>query len=143
MDLKILSFTWKKIHKTNVISIILTTKSWEINILDNHSSLISSIKPSTMYYIYLDENNVKIRDDLAIWNWFVEVSNNNIKIILDMLVDIEDLDLNILEKAKDNALSLMSKYKNAKDKIDMEKFIEAEDSLLKSIAQLKLYDIKK
>jgi hypothetical protein len=37
----------------------------------------------------------------------------------------------------------MDKYKHAKDRVDMEKFIEAEDLLLKSIAQLKLYDLKR
>jgi hypothetical protein len=37
----------------------------------------------------------------------------------------------------------MSKYKNAKDKVDMERYIEAEDMLLKSIAQLKLSDTLK
>jgi hypothetical protein len=37
----------------------------------------------------------------------------------------------------------MNELKNSKDKVNMDKFIEAEDSLLKSIAWLKLYDIKK
>jgi hypothetical protein len=37
----------------------------------------------------------------------------------------------------------MDKYKQSKDRVDMEKFIEAEDMLLKSIAQLKLYEVKK
>lgn len=61
----------------------------------------------------------------------------------DMLVDIEEVDLNKAKEAKERALELMEKYKNSKDKVDMEKFIEAEDALLKSIAQLKLYDLKK
>jgi F0F1-type ATP synthase epsilon subunit len=61
----------------------------------------------------------------------------------DMLVDIEDLDKDRAERARQEALDLMEKYKNAKDRVDMEKFIEAEDMLLKSIAQLKLYDMKK
>ncbi|MDR3150908.1 MAG: hypothetical protein LBU14_04940 [Candidatus Peribacteria bacterium] len=44
------------------------------------------------------------------------------------------------EKARQKAIELMEKYKDAKDKVDMEKYIEAEDLLLKSIAQLKLYE---
>jgi F0F1-type ATP synthase epsilon subunit len=51
-----------------------------------------------------------------------------------MLVNVEDLDVDHLQKAKLEAEKLMEKHKNAKDKIDMEKFIEAEDALLKSIA---------
>ncbi len=143
MKLNILSFDWKKIQRENVVSITLMTKSGEITVLDNHVPLITSIKPSTMYYIYIDENNMKIRDDLALWNWVVEVSNSNIKIMVDMLVDIDDLDIDHVERAKIEAEKKMLELKNSKDKLDMEKFIEAEDALLKSIASIKLYEIKK
>ncbi len=60
-----------------------------------------------------------------------------------MLIDVEEVDLDQAKLAKERALELMDKYKHAKDRVDMEKFIEAEDMLLKSIAQLKLYDLKK
>jgi len=143
MKLSILSFDWKKIEKENVISVTLMTKAWEITILDKHTPLITSVKPSTMYYVYLDENNIKIRDDIAIWNWVVEVSNSNVKLMIDMLVDIDDLNVDDLRRAKIEAEKLMEKHRNIKDKMDMDKFIEAEDALLKSIAGLKLYDIKK
>lgn len=36
----------------------------------------------------------------------------------------------------------MERYKNSSDRIDMEKFVQAEDQLLKSLAQLKLWNIK-
>ena len=143
MNLTILSFDWKKIERSNVVSVTLMTKAWEITVLDKHTPLITSVKPSTMYYIYTDENNIDQRDDVAIWNWVVEISNSNVKIMIDMLVDIEDLDKEHLQRAKIEAQEQMDKYKNSKDKLDMEKFIEAEDALLKSIASLKLYDIKK
>ena len=143
MKLNILSFDWKKIEKDRVVSVTLMTKLWEITVLDKHSPLITSVKPSTMYYNFIDENNIEQRDDVAIWNWVVEISNSNVKVMIDMLVDIEDLDLEHLERAKIEAQELMQKFKDSKDKIDMEKFIEAEDALLKSIAWLKLYDIKR
>jgi len=60
-----------------------------------------------------------------------------------MLVDIEDLDVKHLERAKNDAQKKMNELKNSKDKMNMDKFIEAEDALLKSIAWLKLYDIKR
>jgi len=59
-----------------------------------------------------------------------------------MLVSSENLDAEKAEKARQEAITLMEKYKNSKDKVDMEKFIEAEDMLFKSIAQLKLSNIK-
>ena len=73
----------------------------------------------------------------------VEVSHSEVKVMSDMLIDIADLDVTNAQRAKEEALALMEKFKDAKDRVDMEKFIEAEDILLKSIAQLKLYDIKK
>lgn len=143
MELKILSFSGESFSHKQVISATLMTAVWEITILDNHSPLLTSVKPSTMYIIYRDENKVEQRDDFAIWAGIVEVRNSKIKIMADMLVDIEDLDKDKADRAKSQALELMEKYKHSKDRVDMEKFIEAEDQLLKSIAQLKLYDMKK
>jgi F0F1-type ATP synthase epsilon subunit len=60
----------------------------------------------------------------------------------DMLVDVHEVNKDKAENAKKQAMELMKKYKDSKDRVDMEKFIEAEDMLLKSIAQLKLSDIK-
>lgn len=143
MKLKILSFSWEQFKSDNVISATIMTTNWEITVLDNHSPLLTSVKPSTMYIIYVDEKWLEKRDDFAIWKWVVEISNNSIKIMADMLVDIEDLDTEAAERARLKAIELMKKYKNSKDKIDMEKFLEAEDMLLKSIAKLKLSDTLK
>lgn len=140
MKLKILSFSWESFSSDNVISATMMTAIWEITVLDNHSPLLTSIKPSTMFVIYKDESWTEKRDDFAIWKWVVEVSNSEVKVMADMLIDIDDLDIEAAERARTKAIELMEKYRDAKDKIDMEKFIEAEDMLLKSIAQLKLSD---
>jgi F0F1-type ATP synthase epsilon subunit len=66
MKLTILSFDGKKIENDKVVSITLMTKAGEITVLDKHTPLITSVKPSTMYYIYIDENNITQRDDIAI-----------------------------------------------------------------------------
>ena len=59
-----------------------------------------------------------------------------------MLVDMEEVDYDTAEAARKRAIELMEKFKNSKDRVEMEKFIEAEDMLLKSIAQLKLHTMK-
>jgi len=143
MKLKILSFMGEHFSNDDVKSATLMTGVGEITILDNHAPLLTHIKPSTMYIIYTDENNIEQREDFAIGSWVVEVRKNNVKIMSDMLIDIEDLDVDKAKKAKEEAIALMEKYKDAKDRVDMEKFIEAEDMMLKSIAQLKLYKINK
>jgi F0F1-type ATP synthase epsilon subunit len=60
----------------------------------------------------------------------------------DMLIDIDEVDRDQAEAAKESALKLMSELSNNSEKMDMEKFIQAEDILQKSIAQLKLYKLK-
>ena len=143
MKLKILSFSGETFSHDRVVSVTMMTWVGEITILDHHSPLLTHIRPSTMYIVYKDENNVEHRDDFAIWSWVVEVRKSEVKIMADMLIDIDDLDKDKAERARQEALDLMEKYRDAKDRVDMEKFIEAEDMLLKSIAQLKLYNMKK
>lgn len=143
MKLKVLSFSGENFSHNQVVSVTVMTKSGEITILDKHAPMIASIEPCVLYTVYMDENNMQQREDFAIGSGVVEVSNSSVKVMADMLIDVEEVDLNRAEQAKARALELMEKYKHAKDRVDMEKFIEAQDLLLKSIAQLKLYDLKK
>lgn len=142
MKLEILSFNWKLFKSRNVISVTAMTKTWEITVLDNHISLITSLNPWVVNVVYNDENDVKKEDNFAIWWGLLEVSNSSMKILVDMLVWIDEVDADLAEKARLKALEMMEKYKNSKDKVDMEKFVEAQDMLLKSIAQLKLSKFK-
>jgi len=143
MKLKVLSFSGENFANEQVTSITVMTKSGEVTILGNHAPMIASIEPCVLYIKYMDENNIEQREDFAIGSWVVEVNNSSVKVMADMLIDVEEVDLDQAELAKARALELMDKYKHAKDRVDMEKFIEAEDMLLKSIAQLKLYDLRK
>ena len=146
MKVNIYSFNWENFSSEKVISVTMMTMMWEITILDRHTPLLSAFKPSTLFLLYKDENGVDYRNDFAVGSWFVEVKDSEVKILTDMLIDVEDqkdIDKNAVELAKADALALMEKYKQWKDRIDMEKFIEAEDNLMKSIAQLKIYETRK
>ena len=57
-----------------------------------------------------------------------------------MLIDMEEIDVEEAENARKRALELMEKDSNSQH-IDMEKYIEAEDMLLRSVAQLKLHKL--
>lgn len=142
MKLEILSFNWNLFKSDNVFCVTAMTKVWEITVLENHTSLITSLKPSVINVVFFDENNSKKEEHFAVWWWLLEVANNSMKILVDMLVWVNDLDIDLAEKAKQEAMDLMEKYKNSKDKVDMEKFIDAQDQLLKSIAQLKLWNFR-
>jgi len=143
MELKILSFEWESFLNERVVSVTMLTWVGEITVLEDHEPLMTYVEPSTLYVVFKDENNIEHRDDFAVWRWVVEISWTEIKILTDMLTDIKDLDVDKVKRAKLKAKEIMEKYKNSSDKMDMAKFIEAEDALLRSIAQLKLYDIKK
>jgi len=142
MKIEILSFTWNLFKSDTVEQVTAMTKVWEVTILKNHTPLVTVLKPSIVSVIYTDESWVKTEKDFAVGGWVLEVSNSNIKILIDMLVTVDDVDIDKAEEAKKHALALMEKYKDAKDKVDMEKFIEAEDMLLKSVAKLKLGDTR-
>lgn len=137
MKLEILSFGWNLFESNEVISVTAATKVWEVTILKDHTSLVTSLTPSVLEIKYI-ENGEEKEKDFAIWWWILEVYDNKVKVLIDMLVTVEDVDVDHAEKARKEAEKLMEKYKDSKDKIDMEKFIQAEDMLLKSIAQLKL-----
>ena len=137
MKLEILSFTWNLFESKKVISLTAMTKVWEITVLKGHTAIITSLKPSVIEVKYV-ENNEEKTENFAIWWWVLEFAKNKMKILVDMLITTDSVDTEAAEKAKLEAEKLMEKYKNSKDKIDMEKFIEAEDMLLKNIAQLKL-----
>ncbi|NDK08035.1 hypothetical protein EOM39_02195 [Candidatus Gracilibacteria bacterium] len=146
MKVNIYSFNGENFSSEKVISVTMMTMMGEITILDRHTPLLSAFKPSTLFLLYKDENGVDYRNDFAVGSGFVEVKDSEVKILTDMLIDVEDqkdIDKNAVELAKADALALMEKYKQGKDRIDMEKFIEAEDNLMKSIAQLKLYETRK
>lgn len=142
MKLKIFSFSGESFSSDNAISVTLMSTAWQITILDRHEPLLTSMKPSNMKVVYKTDEWIKQEENFAVWKWIVEVSNSNVKIMADMLVDTDWIDEKEAENAREKAMELMAKYKNSKDKIDMEKYIEAEDMLLKSIAQLNLRDIK-
>lgn len=141
MKLEILSFSWELFKSEEVVSVICMTSTWEITLLEDHIPLITVLKPSVVSVEYVIEWKTK-KENFAIWKWVLEVSNNEVKILIDMLVSVDKIDVDLAMKAKEEAIELMEKYKWSQDKIDMEKFLEAQDQLLKSIAQLKLNNLK-
>lgn len=142
MKLQVLSFTGKAFESEDVISVTVTTRNGEITILKDHMPLVSALKPSVLYIRYKDENNVVQREDYAIWWGIVEIWKDWVKVIADMLIDIDEVDREKAEQAKQKAMDQMAELRKSWEQVDMEKFIEAEDMLQKSIAQLKLYKLK-
>jgi len=142
MNLQVISFAWKAFEKTNVKSVNLMTNAWDITILDEHTPIVSVIKPCVVFIEYFNEKKIIEEEQLVVWGWVVEVVDSEVKILADMLADKNDINKEEELQAVTKAEEMMEKYKNSKDRVDMEKFIEAEDMLLKSVAKLKISDIK-
>lgn len=139
MKLKIYSFSWENFISDDVNSLSFMSSEWELTIMENHSPLLTNLKPSDIN-IVINKDWKKIEENFAIWKWIVEVSSNNIKIMTDMFLEMWKINFEEAESARKKALELMKKY--SEDKVNMEKYIEAEDMLLKSIAQLKIFSLK-
>lgn len=142
MNLQVISFAGKAYEKWDVKSVNLMTNAWDITILDDHAPIVSVIKPCVVFIEYKTKSGLVEKEQLVVWGWVVEAGNSEVKILADMLADKEDIDRDEAMSAVEKAEALMAKYKDSKDRVDMAKFIEAEDMLLKSIAKLKLSDIK-
>lgn len=142
MKLQVLSFTGKAFESENVTSVTVTTRNGEITVLKDHMPLVSALKPSVLYIKYNDEQNIEQREDYAIGWGIIEIWKDGVKVMADMLIDIDEVDRDQAEKAKQKAMDLMAELRESWDRVDMEKFIEAEDMLQKSIAQLKLHKLK-
>ncbi|MBF0913723.1 F0F1 ATP synthase subunit epsilon [Candidatus Gracilibacteria bacterium] len=142
MKLKIFSFSGGSFTSDSVVSVTFMSSVGEMTILENHSPLLTSVVPSNISVIYLNDSKEKVEEDFAIGKGIVEVSDDGTKIMTDMLVDMEQIDVEEAEKARQRAIELMEKYKNSQEKVDMEQYIEAEDLLLRSVAQLKLHNLK-
>ncbi|MFK7779948.1 MAG: ATP synthase F1 subunit epsilon [Candidatus Gracilibacteria bacterium] len=143
MKIEILSFTGNLFKSETVESVTAMTKIGEVTILEGHTPLVTVLSPSIVSIVYTDDDGKKSEKDFAVGGGILEVSNSNVKLLIDMLVSVDNLNVDEAEKAKKEALKLMGKYKDSKDKVDMDKFIAAEDMLLKSLVQLKLGDINK
>lgn len=143
MIVKIISFSWENFSNSNAHSVTLRTKEGEISVLDNHAPLTSILVPWVVLVENKDENGQIKSESFAIWWGVLEVWDNEVKILTDMLTTSKEANRTSAQEAIEKAKELMSQYKDSKDKQSMEKFIEAEDMLLKSLANLKLSDIKK
>lgn len=103
MKLEILSFSWELFKSSEVVSVTAMTSTWEATILKDHIALITTLKPWVVNVEYISEWKTK-KENFAIWKGMLEVSDNHIKILIDMLINIENLDVDLAEKAKKEAI---------------------------------------
>lgn len=133
MKISITSIKKKVLELDDFESISISTKNWEITIMDSHEPLITALEP----WILKLKHDSKIKM-FAIWWWILETDGKILNIIADMVEDWAKLDINEIKMKKEQARLMMEKYKKENKIMDMDRFIELETEFLKESAKEQL-----
>lgn len=122
------------VYESDVDLVSCMTEMGEITILPNHIPLVANLKAGEMKVI----ENGKPRHLFAAGG-FVEVrQNNEVVILADAAEHEEEIDVARAEEAKERARKVM-----AEEVMDAERFAEAQASLERSLARIKVGRRKK
>ena len=116
----------KKVFSDEVDSIIIPGLEGEFNVLTSHTPLVTIIKPGEVTYTKANET-----ERLAIGEGFIETSENNVCVVVDVALGESEIDENAVEEAlkrAENALADTSE--------DDENFAALQAVIAKSLAQL-------
>lgn len=102
----------RKLLSQTVDSVSVMTSTGEITILPNHSPLVSELRPGELRLVTGGKEEI-----LAVSTGFVEVRNGSEVIVLADTADrIEELDLQAISVAQDEARRVMSEAMSVNDK---------------------------
>ncbi len=125
----------EKVHEMQAESITLTTSTGEITILPGHVPLVSELKPG-----FITIRNKDEEEHVAISTGLVEIRpNNEVVVLADTADRAEALDEEAIEKAKEEALRIMSEEKN----VNEESFARAAAALERELARERVVRKKK
>lgn len=118
------------VYRDEVDQITLPTKEGEITVLPNHIPLISLLQPGALT-VKKDGEEVY----MAISGGFIEVQPGNKVIVLaDTAERSEELDIKVIEEAKERARQVLAEKRN----IDDVTFADAAAGLERELARLKV-----
>lgn len=116
----------KKVFSDEVDSIVIPGLEGEFNVLTAHTPFVTVIKPGELTYTKAD-----VTERLAIGAGFIETSENNVCVVVDVALGESEIDENAVEEAltrAENALADTSE--------DDENFAALQAVIAKSLAQL-------
>ncbi len=119
----------KTVFDEEVDQVSLPTTKGEITILPHHIPLISSIEPGSLIY---KKNQKEVH--LAAGFGFVEVGNNNVKVLVDLAAPEEEIEEKAIEETKKRAEEAIAQ----KHLLSEEEYATAAAELQKALAQLKI-----
>lgn len=93
----------KKVLETDADSVTVPTASGEAGILPHHAPLVSALKPGILTYSVKGNT-----EKLAISGGFVEVSSDNVSVLVDSAENSEEIDVAAAKEAREAAEKAIS-----------------------------------
>ncbi len=126
LNLKIIT-PEKVIFDSLIDSLYLTTSEGEIGILSDHEPLMAKVVPGEVRII--QDQKIRI---LASGIGIVQVSGDNISLLIDLAEDVKDIDEKVAEEARKRAEEAMEHIQSE------EEYANTMAILDKAVAQLKI-----
>ena len=117
----------KLIFNEEVSQVNVSTEEGQLGILPNHANLMAKLEPGELVI----KKNSKI-ETLAVGDWFLQISNNQLTIMTDLAVNEENIDEKAVEEAKKRAEQALTQT------LSDEEYAETLANLEKSLAQLRI-----
>jgi len=127
------SISRKVLDLPSVASVTLPTKSGEITVFPNHMPLVTALSPGIM--IVRSEGK---ESSYAIGGGVAEMSQTHLTVAADMVEEGTSIDIDLVRAKKEEARTMLETYRNSKDTIDMDRYIEIEYEYLKESAKEQL-----
>lgn len=119
----------KTVYDDEVDQVSIPTQKGEITVLPHHASLITSIEPGELVFKKHSKES-----HLASGFGFAQVSENNVKILVDLATEDSDLDERAIEAAKKEAEEALTR----KHELSEEEYALAAANLQKALVQLRI-----
>lgn len=120
----------KTAYEGEVDSVVLQTVEGEIGILPGHLPLITLLESGD-----IEVSAQGKKEYLAIDGGFAEVSNDNISVMTEAAIDVEEIDLEEVERAERRAQHYLAEAEGKEDEIDPQELERIQGSLRFALAQ--------
>lgn len=117
----------KEVYNQEVDEVMIPTTDGVIGVLAEHTPLVSQIAPGELLIKTAGKT-----EPMAVFGGFVQVGKNTVSILADYASHVDDIELAVVEQAKERAEKLMQ------EKLSEQDYIAAEAELQKALMQLRI-----
>ena len=96
----------KRVYHESVTSVVVPTSEGEIGVLEAHIPVVANLIPGEIHVIREGKDEY-----LAVDRGFVQILGNQVSILTDNAIDVEEIDLQAAEKAREKAEQVLEDAK--------------------------------